>query len=118
MVDLVLDDLGRPAGKGADARLAVGSFVLHLDAFPALGGAHTLQRKTALLGVVGAGLFEDDRVEQHQIPVLGFHGDDALGYADHVGGHAHAAVGVGGQGLQQVAGRVGVCRGGPGGLLG
>ena len=53
MVDLVLDDLGRPAGKGADARLAVGSFVLHLDAFPALGGAHTLQRKTALLGVVG-----------------------------------------------------------------
>ena len=63
MVDLMLDDLGRPAGKGADARLAVGSFVLHLDAFPAPGGAHTLQRKTALLGVVGAGLFEDDRVE-------------------------------------------------------
>jgi peptide deformylase len=87
MVDLVLDDLGRPAGKGADARLAVGSFVLHLDAFPALGGAHTLQRKTALLGVVGAGLFEDDRVEQHQIPArdlletLTAHADGCVGMA-------------------------------------
>ena len=100
MVDLVLDDLRRPAGKGLDARLAVHGLVLHLDALPALCFPHAFQRKTALLGFVLAGLFQDDRVEQHQIPVLSFHCNDALEHADHIGGHAHTAVGVGGQGVQ------------------
>ena len=65
MVDLVLDDLRCPAGKGLDAQLAVHGLVLHLDALPALCFPHTFQRKTALFGFVLAGLFQDDRVEQH-----------------------------------------------------
>ena len=93
-------DLRRPAGKGLDARFAVHGLILHLDALVALCFSHTLQRKTALLGFVLAGFFQDDRVEQHQIPVLGLHCDDALEHADHVGSHAYTAVGVCGQGLQ------------------
>ena len=100
MVDLVLDDLRRPAGKGLDAGLAVHGLILHLDALVALCFPHAFQRKTALLGLVQAGLFQDDRVEQHQIPVLSLHCDDALEHADHVGSHAYTAIGVGGQGLQ------------------
>ena len=65
MVNLVLDDLCRPAGKGLDAGFAVHGLVLHLDALPALCFPHALQGKTALLGFVLAGLFQDDRVEQH-----------------------------------------------------
>ena len=100
MVDLVLDDLCRPAGKGLDAEFTVHGLVLHLDALVALCFPHAFQRKTALLGLVQAGFFQDDRVEQHQIPVLGLHRDDALEHTDHVGCHAHTAVGVGGQGVQ------------------
>ena len=43
MVDLVLDDLCRPAGKGLDAGFAVHGLVLHLDALVALCFPHALQ---------------------------------------------------------------------------
>ena len=52
--------------------------------------------------LVRPGLFEDDRVEHDEIAVLALERDDALSDADHVRGHADAAVFVGDERFQQV----------------
>ena len=112
MIDLVLDDLGCPAGKIFDALFAIISLVLQLDVLPAFGFADAFQRKTALLGFIGAGLFEDNRIVQHQIALFCLYSNDALGNTNHICGHAHTAIGMGGQRFQQVAGGVRIrCRG-------
>jgi peptide deformylase len=76
----------------------------NLYLFPALYGAYTRQGKASFLGFISPAFLQNFRVQHHGIarPIL--EGDDAPIHADHIGGHAHAAVGVGGQGLQQVAG--------------
>ena len=63
MVDLVLDDLCRPAGERFDAGLEFFVLPLHFDGLPALCGPGADEGKAALFGIVRIGLFEDDRVE-------------------------------------------------------
>ena len=106
MVDLVLDDLRRPADEGLEACLEF--FVLPLDldglkpfCFPDAG-----EGEAALLGLIRPGLPDDDGIEHHHVRPLVVEGDDALTNADHVGRHAHAARLVGDQGVQQVPGPV------------
>ena len=68
--------------------------------------------------LIGAGPFDDLRVEHDQIAALVVKGDDALVHADHIGRHAHAARAVVGQRLQQVRCRGQVLRRSRLGLLG
>ena len=61
MVDLVLEDLGGPAGEGLDAGLEFFVLPLDLDGLEALGLSGAGEGETALLGLIRPGLFEDDR---------------------------------------------------------
>ena len=102
MVDLVLKDLGGPAGKGLDAGLEFFVLPLDLDGLEALGLSGTGEGETALLGLIRPGLFEDDRVEHDEIAILAFECEDAFSDAYHVRCHADAAVFVGAERFQQV----------------
>ena len=95
MVDLVLDDLRRPAGEGFEARLEFFVLPLDFDGLEALCLARAGEGQAALLGVVGAGLFDDGGVEHEHVFAVIFKSDDALVDADHVRRHADAAVLVG-----------------------
>ena len=118
VVDLVLDDLGGPAGEGSETGLEFFVLPLDLDGLIALRFPAAGEGETALLRLVGAGALDDDGVEHDVIFAVVVKDDDALADADHVGGHAHAAVPVGGQGVQQVLGHAQVLRRGGLGFLG
>ena len=103
MVDLVLDDLRRPAGKGLEPLLKLLVLVAHLDGFPALGLAGALQGETALLRLVGLRHLDDLWVvHNHVVIFAALEGDDAFADADHIGGHAHAGAFAGYEGIQQI----------------
>ena len=106
MVDLVLDDLRRPAGKGLEPGLELFILPLHLDDLEPLRFPPSGQGQTALLRFVGPGLLHDDGIEHDHIFPLVIKRDDALIDADHVGGHTHAALLVGGQRVQQIPRRL------------
>ena len=75
--------------------------------------AHAIEGQTALLDRIRPGLPDDDGIEHDHIFALVVKGDDALVDADHIRRHAHAAIFVGGQRIQQVLRRAEiVCRGG------
>ena len=95
MVDLVLDDLRRPAGEGLEACLEFFVLPLDFDGLEALCLARAGEGQAALLGVVGAGLFDDDGVEHDHVLAVAVESDDALVDTDHVRRHADAAVLVG-----------------------
>ena len=100
MVDLVLDDLGRPAGEGLEAGLELLVLVLHFDGLPTLGLSGTGEGQTALLRFIGLRLPDDLRVKHDHVLAFVVEGNEALVDSDHVGRHAHTAVLVGGQGVQ------------------
>ena len=102
MVNFVLDDLCCPAGEGLKACLKLLILVLHLDGLPAFGLPDAGEGKTALLRLVRSGFLDDLRVEHDHVLALVVKGDDPLVNADHVGRHAHTAVLVGSQGVQQI----------------
>ena len=102
MVDLVLDDLRRPAGEGFQPGLEFFILPLDLDGLKPFRFPDAGEGEAALLGLIRPGLPDDDGIEHHHVRPLVVKGDDALANADHVGRHAHAAVLVGGQGVQQV----------------
>ena len=118
VVDLVLDELGRPAGEGLEAGLKLLVLILNLDRLPAFGLPGAGEGETALLCLVGAGFFDDFQVEHYNIFALVVRDDDPLADTDHIGRYAHTAVLVGGQGVQQVLGDGQVLQGGWFGLLG
>ena len=118
MVDLVLDDLSRPAGEGFQPGLEFFILPLDLDGLEPFRFPDAGEGEAALLGLIRPGLPDDDGIEHHHVRPLVVKGDNALANADHVGRHAHAAVLVGGQGVQQVLGCGQIIRRGGGGLLG
>ena len=60
MVNLVLDDLRSPAGKGLDTGLEFLILPLDFDGLIAFTGTGVSQkRKTALLGIIKSGHFDD-----------------------------------------------------------
>ncbi len=105
MADLALDDPCRPAGEGLEAGLKAVILVLDLDGLLPLGLSGAREGQTALLRLIGGGLFYDLRVEQDPAGALVIKEDDPLGDPNHIGGHDHALVPVGGQGVQQVLDR-------------
>ena len=108
----MLDYQGRPAGKGLEANLKLLVLIPHLDRLPAFGLPGAGEGETTLLCLIGAGFFDDLRVEHHHVFVLVVKDDDPLADADHIGRHTHAAVLVGSQGVQQVLGDRQVLQGG------
>ena len=117
MVDLVLDDLRRPAGEGFQPGLEFFVLPLDLDGLEPLRFPDAGEGEAALLGLIRPGLPDDDGIEHHHVRPRVVKGDDALIHADHVGRHAHAARLVGDQSVQQVPGRVQVAQRGGLGLL-
>ena len=104
VVDLMLDNLGRPAGEGFEAGLKPLVLIMHLDGLPAFGFPGSGEGETALLRLIRPGFPDNLRVEQDHVFALIVKYDDPLVDADHVGRHACTAVPVGGQGVQQVLG--------------
>lgn len=97
MIDLVLDDLrGETSERGMTlAELAIR--IRHLDALEADRAALAFERQAAFGGVVGAVFRSDRRVEHYEdatAEILVHECNDALRDADHVCGHADAAVAV------------------------
>ena len=91
MVNFVLDDLGRPALKGLDARLHLLILVLHLNFSTALGGPRAAQQaQAAFFRLVLPCRLQDHGVEHRQIFSLGIYRNDILAHTDHIGRHAHA----------------------------
>lgn len=116
MVDLVLDDLRRPAGEGLQPCLQHFVLPLHLDGAEALRPPRAGQGKTTLLRLIGLGLPDDDGIEHDQIGPVVVKGNDAFVHADHIRRHTDAALLVCEQGVQQVLRRAEVvlrCRLGP-----
>lgn len=102
VIDLVLNNLRCPAGKGLEPGLEFLILPLHLDGLVAFRFPGAGEGQTALLGLIGAGLFDDDGIEHDHIFALIVKGNNALVDADHVGCHAHTTVLVGNKGVQQV----------------
>lgn len=97
MIDLVLDDLrGETSERGmALAELAIR--IRDLNALEADRAALAFERQAAFGGVVGAVFRSDRRVEHYEdatAEILVHECNDALRDADHVCGHADAAVAV------------------------
>ena len=68
MVDLMLDNLGRPAGERLDPGLKLLILPLYLDDLISLAGTRTSQQgKTALLGIIGFRHFQDLRIEHGHV---------------------------------------------------
>ena len=118
MIDFVLDDLCRPAGEGFEASLKPLVLILHLDGLPALGFPGASEGETALLRLIWPGLFDNLRVEHDCVLALVVKDYDPLADADHIGCHAHTAVLVGSQGVQQILDNGQILQGGRFGLLG
>lgn len=102
VVDFVLDDLGGVAREVFDAAGKVLVQILNLNA--AISGTGTLadERKTSFARLVGVDLLKNLRVVHKQRPVAVLYADDALAYADHVGGKPHALVLVFMQRVQKI----------------
>ena len=97
MIDLVLDDLrGETSERGmALAELAIR--IRDLNALEADRAALAFEGQAAFGGVVGAVFRSDRRVEHYEdatAEILVHECNDALRDADHVCGHADAAVAV------------------------
>ena len=78
VVDLVLDDLRCPAGEGLEPCLELLILPLHLDSPEAfcLPGAGVGQ--AALLGLIGSGSLNNDRIEHDHVFTLVVKDDDAF----------------------------------------
>ena len=102
MVTFVLDDLGRPAGKGlavfAEAAVLVEN--LYLPVARCLPRAD--QGQTAFFGFKRIGLLFDDRVDENFVAPIRVDDDDALQRTDHIGRHADTGHAVGLQRVEQV----------------
>ena len=103
MIDFMLDDLRRKArellplfGKGHIA-------VFDLDGLIALRLALARKGQAAFLRLIGFGRMLDDfGIEQRKISRPRIHGDDAFGYADHIGRQPHAVLAMRRQGVEQI----------------
>ena len=72
MINLMLNDLRRPAGVGFDAWLHFQGLILHLDSLIALTLTRVAEkRQAAFLGVVRAILLDDFGVKHHRIYARG-----------------------------------------------
>ena len=107
MINLMLNDLCRPAGEVFRVCLHVQGLILHLDGFItlALTGAAE-KRQTSFLGVVRAVLLDDFGIEHHRIcrssSTLIEKCDDALADTNHICRHADTAFLVCHQRIKQV----------------
>ena len=102
MVKFMLNDLCRPAGKCFDARLELLILPLHLDGLVALCFPRAGQRQAALLRVIRRGFFDDHGIEHDHVCTNVVERDDALVDANHIRRHAHAAILVRGERVQQI----------------
>ena len=118
MVDLVLNDLRRPAGERFNARLELLILPLHLDGLITLCFPRAGQGQAALLRVIGRGFFDDHRIEHDHVITIVVERNNALVDADHIRRHAHAAILVRGQRIQQVLRQAQIVRRGRLRLLG
>lgn len=118
MVDLMLDDLSRPAGEGLQAGLEGFILVFDLDGTITLGLARARQGQTSLLCTVGSLRLYDLGVEHYHVCPLVIKGNDTLEDADHIGRHAHTARGISGERIQQVLGCFQILRRGGSRFLG
>ena len=100
VIDLMLDDLRRPAGERFNARLELLILPLHLDGLITLCFPRAGQRQAALLRVIRRRFFDDHGVEHDHVRANIVKRDNALVTAYHICRHAHATVLVRDQRIQ------------------
>ena len=83
MVNLMLNDLRRPAGERLDARLELLILPLHLDGLITLCFPRAGQGQAALLRVIRRGFFDDHRIEHDHVITIVVERNNALVDADH-----------------------------------
>ena len=104
MVNLMLDDLGCPAGVGFQTGLQLFILVPYLDGTVPFCLSDALQGETALLGLIRIRALDNFGIEHEHIASRIVEDDDSHGLAYHVRGHADAALPVGRQCVQQIPG--------------
>ena len=100
MVDLMLNDLRRPAGERFNVRLELLVLPLHLDGLVALCFPRAGQGQAALLRVIGRGFFDDHGIEHDHVLTNVVESNNTLVDANHIRRHAHTAILVRGQRVQ------------------
>ena len=90
VVDFVLDDFGGVAREILDAVDEVLVQILRLNAAITCAGALAGEREATFARLVGVDLLKNLRVVHEQRLAAVLYADDALAYADHVGGKAYA----------------------------
>ena len=110
MVNLVLNYLCRPAGKGFDPGLKLLVLPLYLDAFEAPDFPRSGEGQAALLRFVCSGLLDNNGIEHDRVFTLVVKGYDAFVDAYHVRRHTDTAVLMSNQRIQQIARRAEVLR--------
>ena len=109
MINLMLNDLRRPAGEIFRTCLHFQGLILHLDSFISLAFAGAAEkRQTAFLGVVRSVSLDDFGIEHHRVfrnsSAIVEKGDNALTHADHICRHADTTFSVSHQRVKQVLG--------------
>ena len=116
VIDLVLDNLCSPAGKGFQPGLECGILVFYFDFLKSFCRAGPAQQgKAAFLGFVFAAAADDFGIQHDHVVAVTVKGDDAPGHTNHIGCHTHAFLPVSGKGVQQILGGLQIrCSGGGG----
>ena len=98
MVNLMLNNLRGPTGKGFDTSLKLVSSPLNFDSFIALArtGA-TEQRKATFFGIIRVGFFDNLRVKHRHICTFIIKYNNALAHTNHICCHANTTIFVGNQ---------------------
>ncbi len=117
VVDLMLDDLSSPAGKGFEPFLKGFVLIPHFDGTVPFCLPCTGERQTTLFSLVRAGELDDFGVEHDHGRSVVIENDNSLGYADHVCRHPHSPPGIRLEGVQQIRGNLLVQDSCIGGLL-
>lgn len=118
MVNLVLDDLRRPAGKGLKPCLKFLVLPLYFDCLKTLCLPCAGEGQAPFLGFIGIGLLDDDGIEHDHVLAIIVKGNDAFIDANHIRRHAYAAILMSNEGVQQILCHAEIIHRGGGSLLG
>lgn len=106
MIHFVLDDLRRESREFLMMLFQVHVLVINLDLPVPRRLSRPTQGKAALFSLICTVLSRYDRIEHHHIGRTDIDDNNVLFNADHVGGHAHAAISVRLQRVQEIACRL------------
>ena len=101
MINLVLNDLGSPTGKGFKAGLKIQILIAYFDFLKApYFTRYAKERKAPFFSFIRIGFFDDFGVEHDGICAVFVKNNDTFVITDHIGGHTDTIFFMCGDGIQ------------------